>query len=448
MMAGVFAKRDNPPPPSYDALTVFKGGILFIDGKQTSCELGILSSKASFVSANCLKYRSGRDVDQSPKYEVYISGDFYGPASHYPVENITVHPKYDPATFANNLAILQYNSAVTATSPASILTDENGWDQKLYGQHSYDKDKSQVLSRPVLFDSMYDYTYCGKDSALYKDNAVDLFCANDTMVSPVNTSCQVPYGVVYGVYGSTLYQLGLYSHSVFYGDEDMCHVNHRVSIYTQIGSYWSFAMNVLQNKAYTRNNTAVKPWKADPSYALKPPYGSDPKDAKYVGGDFYARQAKVPQPSSASSSYPSSLGTSSPSSSSSAGLPSVPSAGQNAASISGGLSRSRTIILGICLPLGTILLMIALFFLIKWQKKRSREKAWDPMNEEATYNRVLIENELGGAGSSSENRNQAITSDDIFEAPADDGLPSYTNAVGEQSTASTHKQGTIDGKKS
>ncbi|KAJ1728108.1 hypothetical protein LPJ61_004212, partial [Coemansia biformis] len=52
-------------------LSDIKGGILVKNGNQTSCELGVLDSKAAFVSADCISF-SGSFVNKNVKYQVLL----------------------------------------------------------------------------------------------------------------------------------------------------------------------------------------------------------------------------------------------------------------------------------------------------------------------------------------------------------------------------------------
>ncbi|KAJ2522751.1 hypothetical protein H4217_000538 [Coemansia sp. RSA 1939] len=105
---------DNTPA-KYSVDT--KGGVLVKNGKQTSCELGIIDSRAAFVAAPCLDYSSGNSVNQSTKYEVYLDAGIDNIAAKYTVTSITVHPGYNAETNANPIAILQFNKDSTATLP-------------------------------------------------------------------------------------------------------------------------------------------------------------------------------------------------------------------------------------------------------------------------------------------------------------------------------------------
>ncbi|KAJ2475351.1 hypothetical protein IWW47_006518, partial [Coemansia sp. RSA 2052] len=89
-------------------LSKIKGGVLVKNGKQTSCGLGLLDNMASFVSADCLDYKDGK-VDNDVVYEVFVDPGFDTFATRSVVQNITVHPKFNPSTKANNVALIEFN---------------------------------------------------------------------------------------------------------------------------------------------------------------------------------------------------------------------------------------------------------------------------------------------------------------------------------------------------
>ncbi|KAJ1838563.1 hypothetical protein LPJ73_007044, partial [Coemansia sp. RSA 2703] len=92
------------------------GGLLFKNGKQTSCEVALLSMKAGIVTASCFDYSSGTTVSSSTKYEVYL---YNGTPNSAPIistlstSDIHLHPNYNPNTLENNLAIIEFNKQTT-----------------------------------------------------------------------------------------------------------------------------------------------------------------------------------------------------------------------------------------------------------------------------------------------------------------------------------------------
>ncbi|KAJ2318126.1 hypothetical protein H4S02_001161 [Coemansia sp. RSA 2611] len=87
-----------------------KGGILVRDGKRTSCELGVVDSQSAIVSALCMGFTASDETLSDVKFEAYLDAGGDGEYATYSVEKITVHPHYNSTTFANDIAIISYNS--------------------------------------------------------------------------------------------------------------------------------------------------------------------------------------------------------------------------------------------------------------------------------------------------------------------------------------------------
>ncbi|KAJ1664943.1 hypothetical protein EV178_003622 [Coemansia sp. RSA 1646] len=66
---------------------------------------------SGFLAANCIDFTSDNKVDTSTKYIVHITS--FTDASGLEVDlypsDITIHPNYDPTTFANNIAIIHHS---------------------------------------------------------------------------------------------------------------------------------------------------------------------------------------------------------------------------------------------------------------------------------------------------------------------------------------------------
>ncbi|KAJ2102503.1 hypothetical protein IW146_009081 [Coemansia sp. RSA 922] len=58
------------------------------------------------------------------------------------------------------------------------------------------------------------------------------------------------------------------------------------------------------------------------------------------------------------------------------------------------MSRSATIAVATVVPIVTILIMVGLFFVYKWWKKRQNVINWDPKNERANLDRIRIIDEI------------------------------------------------------
>ncbi|KAJ1958365.1 hypothetical protein GGI12_004755 [Dipsacomyces acuminosporus] len=432
---------------------IYKGGMLFIDGRQTSCQLAIIDNRAAFVAANCLKYKSDGTVDTSPKYEAYINGAFDGAPSHYSINKVTAHPKYDPKTFANNIAVLEYNKGAEIAWVSPFVLDRSKWENIVYGRYKVDTKDSNVENKPTLVPNPLNDALCSQSSPIYSANTKDMLCSNVAMASAADTSCKVPYGIAYGVNNYTLYQIGIYSHTAVYGGDGLCKFSNQRSYYTMIGDYMAFQDSVLNHAKEYDAVDKIKMPQNDPGYAMQPPSGSVPSDVKYIGGDIYASQSPSPQSSATttssasgsasnsdsstptgtnkptgSASSPPNSPTTSTSTSSSGGASNINSQGSG----SGGSSQKTiTTILGVCISLGVIILMICILALVWYLKKKRRILGWSARSKDGDNLRTLA-NEIGGARYSAQNYSanaNRYTTDFIMEASPNDGLPAYTSII-------------------
>ncbi|KAJ1718676.1 hypothetical protein LPJ61_006519, partial [Coemansia biformis] len=96
-------------------LQAFKGALLLKNGQQTSCEIALMYTTVGFVSASCLDFTdsAGKTVNTTTRYEVMISQGLTAPYGRFPATQVTVNPNYDPESFANNIAIIQFGSSGT-----------------------------------------------------------------------------------------------------------------------------------------------------------------------------------------------------------------------------------------------------------------------------------------------------------------------------------------------
>ncbi|KAJ2335933.1 hypothetical protein GGH91_005370, partial [Coemansia sp. RSA 2671] len=133
---------DSGTPNRVADLAQIKGGVLVKNGKQTSCGLGLLDNMASYVSANCLDFKNGK-VDGNIIYEVYIDSGYDKTATRAMVQNITVHPKYNPSTMANNIALIEFNLGNDVTWYNYNAIGRASWSEIIYAQR-YVSDMNQM----------------------------------------------------------------------------------------------------------------------------------------------------------------------------------------------------------------------------------------------------------------------------------------------------------------
>ncbi|KAJ2058675.1 hypothetical protein GGI08_003382, partial [Coemansia sp. S2] len=108
-MHRLFRRQASTTPSDVNG---FKGAILLKNGQQTSCEVALMRSTYGFVAAACIDYldSEAKAMNQSTIYEVAISAGNQVSYGTVLVSKITPNPQYDPKTFANNLAVIEFSN--------------------------------------------------------------------------------------------------------------------------------------------------------------------------------------------------------------------------------------------------------------------------------------------------------------------------------------------------
>ncbi|KAJ2115683.1 hypothetical protein IW146_002107 [Coemansia sp. RSA 922] len=401
-------------------LSKIKGGILVKGGKQTSCGLGLLDNMASFVSANCLDYKDGK-VDHDTIYEVYIDTGYDTIASRAMVQNITVHPKYNPSTMANNVALIEFNLGSGVSWYNYNAIGRKSWTEIVYAQRYIADMNNMAWAAPQISSQATSDAKCNSLSPLFDSNKNGTSCNGvlATSPSPDMSNCNVPYQIAYAVIGKGLFPAGIYSYSVVEGGGDLCGNSSKIrNYYTLLDDYLKFA-NVALNRTVnfyrTENTTVPQP---DPSYAMAEPSAAQPSGVALIAGNYYSRQTgtnfatqvptPTPQPSSSfQSSQESSSSETQKSSSSSSPDTGLPSEG----SIDG-LTKNEVIIVAVSCSVGSLLIALILFFVIKQWKARQRRRH-DPFKE-ASAQLILAEG-LGGAYVPGQERPSAEVVEEHFD---------------------------------
>ncbi|KAJ2740977.1 hypothetical protein GGI20_005500 [Coemansia sp. BCRC 34301] len=404
-------------------LSKIKGGVLVKNGKQTSCGLGLLDNMASFVSADCLDYKDGK-VDKDTVYEVFIDPGYDTFATRSIVQNITVHPKFSPSTKANNVALIEFNLKSGVSWYNYNAIGRKSWTEIVYAQRYISDVNSMAWTAPNVSSPVPgDAIMCANLSTVFSSNQNGFSCNGilATSPSPDMSKCSVPYQIAYAVIGKSLYQAGFYSHSVVEGGGDLCGSSFKQrSYYTLIDDYLMFARTALNRTVYyyrTENTTLPQ---SDPNFAMVEPSAAPPSWAMIVSGNYYSRQtgsnfaSHVPTPVAEPTS--SSKGPA-PSSSSEIQLSSSESSlGPSGDGAEGGLSKNEVIIVAVSCSVGSLLIALILFFVVKRWKSRARRRH-DPFKE-ATAQLILAEG-LGGAFMPGHEQ----PSTEIMEGPVDNQPP-------------------------
>ncbi|KAJ2489881.1 hypothetical protein IWW37_003649 [Coemansia sp. RSA 2050] len=389
---------DSGAPNRVADLAKIKGGVLVKNGKQTSCGLGLLDNMASFVSANCLDFKNGR-VDSSIVYEVYIDPSFDSTASRAMVQNITVHPKYNPSTMANNIALIEFNLGSDVTWYNFNAIGRASWSEIIYAQRYLSNMNRMAWATPQISPQAPNDTMCNSLSPLYSSNLLGLSCNGVLATSPSSdvSNCDVPYQVAYAVIGKGLFPAGIYSYSVVEDGENLCGNSSKTrNYYTLLDDYLMFARVALDRTVHfyrTGNTTVPQP---NPDFSMADPSEGPPSGAALVSGNYYSQQtgsnfaSQVPTPTVKSTRSSTTMRTSPTSKPEQSNTMSDPPNDEPA----DGLSKNEVIIIAVSCSVGSLLIALILFFAIK-QWRASQRRKHDPFKE-ATAQLILAEG-LGGA---------------------------------------------------
>ncbi|KAJ2809391.1 hypothetical protein H4R20_000116 [Coemansia guatemalensis] len=268
----------------------FQSAILLVDGKQTSCESVVLDSRAGFIAASCLKYKSDKTVDTGAKYEIIMKGGGGSAASNrYTISMIDVHPKYDPGTYINNLAVIQFNTKDKSTWKNSIATNPKEWNNKFFIRRTLSDVSSMTWNNILAYSTTETPDYCQKASKVYSANAGDFLCNYAVTLSINNNGCKVPYGVVFAaVQPSDLNMVAVYSHSAVYGDT-MCSKDRKLHYYTVLRNYIGWASDVLDRPVGAFAKAAGFEFTPKVSYSMESVADSGVEGVKVFSGDSYAQ---------------------------------------------------------------------------------------------------------------------------------------------------------------
>ncbi|KAJ1663946.1 hypothetical protein EV178_004568 [Coemansia sp. RSA 1646] len=290
-------------------LKTIKRGILAKNGKITSCELGIFTNLAALVSADCLDYTNGLNLNSSTSYDAYVDDGIDGKAGKYEVYGITVHPKYDSSTKANNIAVIQFNKGQDIIWNNTIaIKRELYWGDMVYSRSAITDLDSMTWKDPeVSKNPPAEDPNCDSMSVLYNTNSYDFTCSASTVPSPDSylSPCDIPYGTVYTYMNDTLYLAGFYSYSSVSGkagDDGLCNSGTVRNYYVMMSDWIIFAAtNIDPHMFYYHPHTDEIAPELDISYTLKTPGTSDKSTVSLVGGDYFKYQGTFTSSSSLSS---------------------------------------------------------------------------------------------------------------------------------------------------
>ncbi|KAJ1664944.1 hypothetical protein IW140_002743 [Coemansia sp. RSA 1813] len=430
-----------------DRMASFYSAYLYKDEDQTSCMAAVMDAGAAFVAASCFVLTSDNKIDSSVKYRIQYTptDDKTGPILTLSPSQVIIHPKFNPTTLENNIAVIQFQDGATNSYVGDISTQDFAGNTEVFVRRDYDVYES-YWDAPVVFNQDADDSDCAEGSLLYAANKDWMSCTRAVTDSFASEYCSIPYGVMYKQDTSNnIVMSSIYSHSVIYGN-DMCGESSKIlSYYTMLWPYLGFAVSSLGRGISVFNQTTSSVYTGTTMNVMTSPKSASIAGTTVENGDLYPKQWDIEAEITSSGATRtisanngsndsdndsmSQLATDSASDESddesmSANASADESNGSdssqsevladdslNGSSISSsGLSKGQKIGIGVGVPLGVILVVIGCIILFHIWKVNRQDKAWDPNAETMNLQDIAFE----------------IVADDIYTVP-----PPYSQASDE-----------------
>ncbi|KAJ2844288.1 hypothetical protein IWW36_005245 [Coemansia brasiliensis] len=279
-------------------LSNFRGAILVKNGKPTSCECALIDNKAAFVAANCLDL-DGKRFREGVTYEIYFDGakgNRPAKASVNPAD-IIIHPRYNPEKYSNNIAILQFSFTEQSSWVNYIAAYRDEWSDIAYVRRILTDANKMTWRTPKVRSFTQTDSGCEKASGLYKYNQDTFYCSRIYTNSVFSSTCNMPYGSIYGVTSSSMGIAGLYSHSVIYGT-GVCGGYTEYHYYIVLTNYLKYARSVLGRtpKEFVEDKDGLKGVRRIINYRMKNALSANDDGTYMFGGDMISPRAGLPGP--------------------------------------------------------------------------------------------------------------------------------------------------------
>ncbi|KAJ1740460.1 hypothetical protein LPJ79_004043 [Coemansia sp. RSA 1821] len=362
--------------------------------------------KSGLVPANCLEFSDGLSLDQATEYEVYVTSgieNLFPKSFKLELDDIHVHPDYDPSSLAYNMAVIEFNKNTTSTYEAYIFKGVFYSSNSSLVRRSYDHNVG-IWNTPVTLQLPRNEDDCAAWNGVYR--VTDVYACNSAVTTSLfDKSCAMPFGTLYNKEGGRIGVQALYSSSVIFSDDKCSSSNRWLNYYEYLEEYISFAAYVLNRPIKVTNSSGL--YEVQPSEILKfiqnEPESIDYSGKTLIGGDIFAARGEfygplieptsefLSVPQETSSDFESSLSESPVDDSLDDSLD------------SSGLTRSQILAITITIPLVAICIAAAagLYYYRRFKNKHSRNQDgddddWDPYAERLNIRELA--NEIRGIG--------------------------------------------------
>ncbi|KAJ2501772.1 hypothetical protein GGH96_001641 [Coemansia sp. RSA 1972] len=272
-------------------LNDFRGALFVVASTQTSCEMALIDSAAGFIAASCLSFKSNGNVDNSIDYRIAISGVDGESTKIGSATMVDAHPKYNPSTYANNIALIQWGDSDDIKWHQYIAQDKPDWDNVFYTRRTMSSVSGKNWNTPAVVSTAGSAAPggCTAASNLYSSNQDWFLCMAQTTTSMANQNCQTPYGSAWGVYQpNNIAIAALYSHSTIYGGDKLCgSTGNQYHYYTMLQPYTAWAAKMTGRKVYTYAADTGYSYSASTSFGMSNSGASGVSGVNTVTGDMY-----------------------------------------------------------------------------------------------------------------------------------------------------------------
>lgn len=284
-----------------DKINQFDSGILVVKNKQTSCQLIVINEAYGFISANCIT-SSLEDMRAAIR----------GPSTTdlFKLNGVTNHPKYDPKTLANNIAVVHFDfNRDTKFDGKRVTASCQHLDQLAFVRRlltKVDDKKAEWDKNPLVLEAKNNPSkQCSLGSPVFAANRENFICSDKAVsIDSIKKDCPLPYGLVYGEVKDNVGPAALYSHTVVFG-EGLCSKYAKLHYYTYVENYLKWGESITGYKSKVLDTNGQKrDANVTAAFAMKCEEKQVP-GVKVYGGDLFGQVDKQdgnPPPSSKTTS--------------------------------------------------------------------------------------------------------------------------------------------------
>ncbi|KAJ1899951.1 hypothetical protein LPJ66_001780, partial [Kickxella alabastrina] len=182
-------------------------------------------------------------------YEIYFN-DAAGLAKERALisnSKITIHPDFDPRTFANNIAVVRFTGISSSGWSSGVGISADEWNNRWFARSYLQDVQTMTWNEAVIETRLRQSSYCIQTSGIYAANTDSMFCTTATMSAVGGARCDMPFSISYAVSFEQIVPAAIFSHTVYYGNQ-LCDSSRLLHYYTSLANYITFAESVIDRK--------------------------------------------------------------------------------------------------------------------------------------------------------------------------------------------------------